>query len=228
MYGLFGKVHKGRAVFPQFSRGQYIFAKEFNPSKPLIRSFDFGFNRPAVVWAQMEGSQIVVLAELMGKEVYLQDFIRDEVLTYQQSLFGQLLHKPIDFCDPRGSDESDKGKSSVQILNEHGIFPAYRRTWIEEGIKVMKDLLDTKNENDEPNMIIHPRCKTLIEGFRGGYHREQGEDKPHKDGFYEHLMDALRYLCLHAVQRAKISSLNRNAQSKNVYVNPITGRRCEF
>ena len=41
---------------------------------------------------------------------------------------------------------------------------------------------------------IDQKCKTLIDGFLGGYVRKDGDDEtPEKDGFYEHLFDALRY-----------------------------------
>jgi hypothetical protein len=230
IYGLFGKVFKGRPVFPQFSRGNYVKGFEFDPNLQLIRGWDFGYNRPAVVWAQMKNKQVRILAEMMGKEIYLADFIKNEVLPYQMSLFGEKLnYKPLDFCDPRGSDESDKGKSSVQVLNEHGIFPVYRRTWIEEGLVKVKECMDTVDEKTgEANFLVHPRCKVLIEGYRGGYAREDGEDKPKKDDYYDHLQDCARYLIIHALQRHKISALMNKQTEVRRYTNPHTGRIVEF
>ena len=229
IYGLFGKVFKGRPVFPQFSRGNFIKAMDYDPTSPLIRGFDFGYNRPAVVWAQMKNKQIRIIAELMGKAIYLADFIKDEVLPYQMSVFGESKCKPLDFCDPRGSDESDKGKTSIQVLNEHGIYPAYRRTWIEEGLKVIKECMDTKDlATGEPNFLIHPRCKVLIDGYRGGYAREDGEEKPRKDDFFDHLQDCARYLIIHAYQRARISVLMNKQEAIKRYVNPHTGRVVEY
>jgi hypothetical protein len=230
LYGLFGKVYKGRPVFPQFARGNFVFNVPFDPDTSIIRGWDFGYNRPAVVWAQMKNKQIRVIAEMMGKEIYLSDFVKDEVLPYQVHLFGdKLRHKILDFCDPRGSDESDKGKTSVQILNDLGIYPAYRRTWIEEGIKAIKELMDTKDQQTgEPNLLIHPRCKVLIDGFRGGYSRIDGGEIPNKDDYFDHLQDCFRYLVIHALQRAKISGLMKEQGEVRVYINPYTGRRCEF
>jgi len=229
IYGMFGRVHKGKPVYAQFSRGSYIKPVEYDKSKPLIRTWDFGFNHPAIVWMQMHNMQIRIIAEMMGNQIYLQDFIKDDVLPYQMRLFGDQTIKPIDFCDPRGSDASDKGKSSVQVLQEHGIYPAYRRTWIEEGIKDVKQCLDTKDKDtEEPNLLVHPRCKNVIEGFRGGYAREDGEEKPKKDGYFEHLMDCTRYGVTHCLQRAKVGLLNRTAQASRVYTNPHTGRRFEM
>lgn len=234
IFGQFGKIHTGRPVYPQFTNGGYVREVPFDPKYPLIRGWDFGYNRPAVVWLQMVGRQVRLLAEMMGKNVYLEDFIKEEVLPYQSSLFGEgTKEQPLrmlDFCDPRGADQSDKGKTSIDILHEAGIRPAYRRTWIEEGIKAVKQCMDTVNPSTkEPNYLVHPRCKNLIDGLRGGYKREEGEEMPEKDGFYEHLQDAHRYAILHCVQRAKINALmNNDIEPARVFVNPHTGRRIEF
>lgn len=193
IYGMFGKVHKGRPVFPQFSRGNFIRPIEPTKGYPIYRGIDFGFNHPVCVWLQFINGQARILAEKQGRKVYLDDFIRNEIFPYQLSLFGDADGKDWeqyrDFCDPRGSDESDKGKSSVGILNDHGIYPIYRRTYIEEGLKAIKQLLDTQ-QNGEPNFLIHARCRNLIEGFKGGYHRLDGEESPEKDNVYDNCFAA--------------------------------------
>jgi len=229
IYGLFGKVHKGRPVFPQFARGNYVSPIEFDPKVTLIRSWDFGFNHPAVVFMQVINKQVRVLAELQGKEIYLEDFVDDEVLPFQESLFGSLKVPPRDFCDPRGSDQTDKGKSSVQILNDKRIYPVFRRTWIEEGIKAIKECMDTKDINSGfPNFLIHPRCKIAIEGYRGGYARLDGEETPNKDNYYDHIQDAIRYGVIHALQRIKVNQLNAQVANIKTHVSKYTGYRKEF
>lgn len=226
IYGQFGKVHLGKAVYPQFANGNYIKEFEYNPALPIVRGWDFGFRRPAVVWAQVERRQIKIIAEMLGKDIYLQDFIKDEVFPYQETLFG-LNGRYVDYCDPRGSDQSDKGKTSIDILHEHGVRPIYRRSWINEGIKVVKDQMDMIDKSTGlPNLLVHPRCRNLIEGFKGGYAREDGEEMPRKCGYYEHLQDAARYLCLHVSQRFKVQEHLQSVE--RVYISPHTGRRLEF
>jgi hypothetical protein len=230
IYGLFGKVHTGRPVYPQFAKGNYISSIQFDPSLPLVRGWDFGYNHPAVVWLQMRRGQIRVLGELLGKNIYLDDFITKQVLPMQAQLFGMDIVAHRDFCDPRGSDESDKGKTSVTILREHGVYPAYRRTFIEEGVKGIKSRMDTVDpDTKEPNLLVHPRCTNIIEGFRGGYHRADGSEEPEKDDFYDHLQDALRYAVLHCLQRAQINEIMKRDQAKTrTIISPHTGRRLEF
>jgi PBSX family phage terminase large subunit len=189
IYGMFGRVHKGRPVFPQFNRGNYVWSVEVEEDKTLFRSWDFGYNTPACVWFQFIDGQMRVLEEMCGNKEYIDDFAK-RVLKHQAEMFpNNKITK--DFCDPHGADEKDTGQTSVKALNELGIYPQYRRQSIAEGIKAIKWLLDTKNKNNEPNFYINGRCKRLVEGFRGGYHRLDGEEHPAKDGYYDHVFDCL-------------------------------------
>lgn len=229
IWGLFGKVHKGRPVFPQFQRGDYIKPVEFDPTLPLVRGWDFGYNHPVCIFAQIKRKQLRIIGEVLGDQIYLDKFVEQKVMPYQQLLFHTLKLKPLDFCDPRGSDESDKGMTSIQILNSFGIYPVYRRTFIEEGLKVINNFMDTiDEETGEPNYLIHPRCKNLIEGNNGGYHRVAGEDKPNKDNIYDNAQDGKRYLAIHLAQRAKIALLTKqHADQTRTHVSKYTGRRVE-
>lgn len=229
IYGQLGKVHKGRPVFPQFSRGNYIVPMQIDPKMPVYRCFDFGFNRPACVWLQIYGGQVRVIGEMLGQRIYLDDFLREKIFPYEADVLGLNSGTVFrGFCDPAGSQESDKGKSSIEILNEHGIFPVYRKTRIEEGIKAVKHFLDSA-DNGEPNFQVHPRCTKLIEGFRGGYHRLDGEESPNKDGFYDHLFDALRYGAVHIHKRLKWGSMQAvvNEMEDGVSYGKRTGYRRE-
>lgn len=228
IYGMFGRVHRGSPVYPQFTRGNFIYAMEAVPKYPIYQGWDFGYRRPAVVWSQFIDGQFRILAEKLGKDTYLEDFVRKDVLPMQQTLFGDWPQYKA-FCDPHGSDESDKGRTSVEILNDFNIYPVHRRTRIQEGIKAVKELMDTKDSNGLPNFMIHPRCQNLIEGFRGGYHREDGEEEAAKDGTFDHLQDAMRYTAVHLVRRFRFNkaqtSMNENQRA---FVHPITGRRREY
>lgn len=226
IYGMFGKVHKGRPVYPQFKRGEYIQPVEVDPKATIFRGWDFGYNRPACVWLQFINGQARIFAEKLGEKIYLEDFI-PVCREMERNLFPD-NHIFKDFCDPRGADESDKGVTSISILNDAGIYPVFRRTFIEEGLKAIKELLDTKGPDGYPRFIIHGRCKNLIEGFRGGYHRLDGENKPEKDNYYDHMQDALRYALIHLVRRHRFNKSEQVFANQKVFVHPISGRRIEY
>ncbi len=229
IYGMFGRVHKGRPVFPQFRKGNHIHDRLTHDQKSIIwRGWDFGYNNPACVWLQFINGQARVLAELQGSKIYLDDFI-GQALDYQKQIFGEHdLWK--DVCDPHGADEKDTGKTSLDTMHEHGIFPVYKKTTIADGIKAIKDLLDTRAVNSlDPNFIIHPRCKRLIEAMRGGYHRADGEDHPEKDGYFDHLMDAMRYVLIHLMRAHRFNKAASHLErTQNVFIHPVTGRRIEL
>src|SRR6267142_114717 len=226
IFGMFGRVHRGRPVFAEFSRGNYIEGITPQDNLVIFRGWDFGYNNPACVWLQFVDGQVRVLAEKLGRKIYLDDFIK-ECRQLEKEIFPQHFIWN-DFCDPHGSDETDKGKTSVEIMNDAGIYPLHRRTRIEEGIKAMRECLNTKGQDGHANFIIHPRCRNLIEGLRGGYHREDGKDDPVKDGFYDHLMDALRYTVVALVRRHKFNRMATTFNAANVIIHPVTGRRIEI
>jgi hypothetical protein len=39
-------------------------------------------------------------------------------------------------------------------------------------------------------------CPLLIDAISGGYAMDERTDEPKKDGYYDHLVDALRYACV--------------------------------
>jgi hypothetical protein len=228
IYGQFGRVHKGRPVFPQFSRGNYIRPFSIDRNLPLIRGWDFGFNNPACTWMQLAGHQLRVVGSILGSRIYLDDFVREKVIPYETELVGgKWIGSRMEFCDPAGSQESDKGLTSVQILNELQIYPAHRRTKIEEGLKAIKSFLDGAT-NGDTNFLIHPRATRLIEGFRGGYSRLDGEDLPDKTSGFDHEMDALRYAAVHLFNRRRVNELNLAQAGNQVWVSKTGSRRFEI
>jgi hypothetical protein len=71
------------------------------------------------------------------------------------------------------------------------IFPTYRKQFIEPGINAINFHLDTVDGLTKlSNFLIHPRCRLLVDALKGGYHRLDGENKPEKDGLYDHCIAA--------------------------------------
>jgi hypothetical protein len=67
-----------------------------------------------------------------------------------------------------------------------------RQMLVRDGLNIIRNLLLPMPDGNV-RIKIDFECKLLVDGFLGGYTRND-DDEPVKDGYYEHLFDALRYL----------------------------------
>jgi hypothetical protein len=195
----------GRRVYPEFKSELHVSKLSPIPYRDIWRGWDFGYHHPACVWLQVaDNDRIHILAELMGTEVILQNFT-DQVNALSKKLFPGWDFK--DAGDPAVRARSDKNeRTSADILRYNGINIQSRPTLIKDGINLIRSLLTPRADNFV-QVKIDESCNTLIEGFLGGYQRNE-EDEPIKDNFYEHIFDALRYVVV-IIYDAKTRSIKR-------------------
>lgn len=200
IHGEWGPDPRGQGVFSQeFSTAYHVGKLKPLAGMPMIRAWDFGRRRPAVVWAQVtpEGWVNRLHAD-MGDNIPLEQWI-ENVLRLSALKFS-MASGWSDFCDPHGEARRDDGQSSCDVMRKHGLQPKSRDVAVERGVDLMSKGLATLVRGRPKSMFDVDGCKTLIEGYSGGYiwaptrpgHELKRE--PWKDGFYEHLMDADRYL----------------------------------
>ena len=219
--GEFGYILQGEPVFPSFKETLHIDdTLRYNPTKYLIRGWDFGWHHPAVVFLQLQEDYIAVLDEVMGDKIYLHDFA-SYITEYTNSVYPNAITK--DYCDPSGSAKSDKSeRTSVDILRSYNIYPIYKRSEVLETVETINRLLTTLAKDGKPMLRFSPKCKTLIQAMLGGYCYQKKENKiepiPMKDGYYEHLVDALRYIVanLFTTQNERAEKM-RNFEIQQVY-----------
>lgn len=186
----------GKKVYRTFNKQVHAGKPlQFNPDKTLYRVWDFGYNHPAVLWAQInDKSQLCVLKEMQGNDITIYDFA-PQVLKVTNDLFPKA--KCRDFCDPAGTQKNDKSDfPTVEILRRNfrvicryeRIAGATRREWVRKLLMIRED--------GEPGILIDAdRCPILVEGFSGGYvTKENDPDTPDDDGYYEHTQDCLQYI----------------------------------
>lgn len=178
------------------------------------RYWDFGFHRPAVVWAQVSPSLIwKVYKEYMGNNVYIQDFA-PKVIDISNKIFGGA--KFLDFGDPAGNQKNDKvDTTTIKLLEkDFKIKIQSRFSLISEGVELIQGKINRVIDG-EPAFQINPdECPILMAGLTGAYCRAKvstGKDMqsadPIKDGHFEHTQDALR---MGAVNIFGANSDNRN------------------
>jgi len=207
----------GNPVFADFRKEKHTGEFQVNPFKPIFRGWDFGYHHPAVVFAQFDDfERLIVLDEIMGEDILLEVFVKDYVLGKYKNHQGRF----VDFCDPAGSHKNDVSeKTSIEILNSCGIYPIWRKSEIGEGLTIIRKML-IEDRAGKPAIMIDKRCKVLIDGFLGGYHYpEKTEGKPEKelpekDGYYEHLMDALRYIVVNTKTMFEVKKGVRSEEAR--------------
>src|SRR5690606_14696719 len=125
--------------------------------------------------------------------------------------------------DPRGHDKAPNGKETCfQILQGFGINAKGERgtrEYVEEGIRQVKKEFSTLI-GGIPQLTLDPSCALLRAAYFGRYVRNDDDGRPKKDGYYEHICDADRYISHHhrhndavqsAIVQSKIARIQRTA-----------------
>ena len=133
---------------------------------------------------------------MMGQDETAHQFAT-RVMAFQQENFPSPKNI-VDYGDPAVAQATDKGDTTLQILRKLGITINFRHTLIDPGIKHIRGLLSSMRSG-EPELRFSDACPILIGAFEHGYHYMKFKDgtfgkKPHKDGWWEHAADGIRYL----------------------------------
>jgi len=174
---------------------------QIDPKAPLLRSWDFGFHHPAVCWGQFhEGVQLRILQSDMGDDIDFRLYVR-RVLTLTSQWFPG--RQVLDCCDRAGAFKSTTvGEEETRILtSEFGIVPRYRYFRVPYTLDLMRKLMKGTHKH-EPCFIVNDTESNFLlrEALKGGYHYAEPKhdhpekEEPFQDGYYENIVDPVRYL----------------------------------
>ena len=189
--GAWGNTYPGEAVIRQFRRKRHVSEEPLKfMGGTLFRFWDFGYNRPAVLFAQVRtDGRMQILDEFLGHHIEGTRFI-DTVLARTSAKFPTAT-KFVDFGDPAVAQTKDTG-SMLALLNNAGILMRYQRTPFDVSIQVLRKRFEMDIEGD-PAILLDPSVRILADGLAGGYHLKEDGVTPRKDGYFDHEVDALRY-----------------------------------
>lgn len=227
--GQWGTIVKGTPVYGKILHPDFhIRTMPRYPGQVLLRGWDFGFNHPATSFRLLDQMGRMNIAHaVMGEKKDLRDFI-PQILQETLVRFGEDV-RIFDYGDPRGHDKSPSGRETCfDVLKEHGVHAIGERgsrEYVEDGIAQVRREFATLIEG-LPQLTIDPGCSLIRAAYFGKYVR--GDDgKPVKDGYYEHICDADRYISHHhrnndAVKKA-ISDRKQKYHIYSQYKNRYTG-----
>lgn len=210
---------EGRPVYMDDWNRTFHVAKDFlryAPHLPVIRGWDFGLT-PACVFAQlMPDMKLYVLKELCEEEMGIERFL-DQVKAKSHDWFPN-CKKFVDIIDPAGFRRSETDeRSCMTIMSGNPWFlkpvpgiqnPVARRNAV---VKFLQ-----RNIRGTPAFLVSPSCKTIINGFDGGYHFAKRRDGslreiPEKNA-YSHPHDALQYIC------TRVFDVDLSAAANNITI----------
>jgi hypothetical protein len=204
LLGGFGFIPDGKPYYSGFSELLHTADLQYNPDKPLICGWDFGYHHPICLITQIDlQDRWVWLREIRGQDVTIDKF-GDYVIS-QLNLFypnATIIY----YGDPAVIQKNDKSEhTSWQILNGKGINIRYKTSEYRLRKEIIEQKLSTLIGQKPAILLDRTNCRTAIEGFLGGYHyplRKAGQEVTHKDelpvrdGFYEHVMNAGEYIAV--------------------------------
>lgn len=201
--GEFGFDIEGRAVFECYDPDIHCAEIYPDPTLPILRGWDFGYNHPAVVWCQYtRDGRLLVLNEFCPETLARHDLVR-EVLAIQEAEWPD-RHPALyrDFGDIAGEQENTTGLTDIEYV-ENALQTSIesRKARISDGLNALRKLMTSIKKMGDgrsvPLFQVDPKCERLCEALGGAYYYEtdkkNDEERPVGKG-YRDVVDALRYI----------------------------------
>lgn len=206
-YGKSWDVFEGKPVYEDFNEHIHTtrIPQKLHTGLPVLLGWDSSGLTPAVVVAQLQGQQLVVLKEIVGigkgAITFVPEVARELRLCYPQ--ITDLETQVISFFDPAAFQKNAVTEETYLQRMMLGGFKQVRpgpMTWKKRVDGVTEYLVGLVA--GKPKILIYePDCPTLVAGFKGGFRYpdkttevEPDKVRPIKD-IHSHPHDGLQYLC---------------------------------
>lgn len=218
--GEYGTLVSGKPVYGEWWNEDVVAtrAPQVVDALPVLISIDTSGLHPGAVFTQAHGGVVNVLDEAHAQHLPFDEFVEAVLVPKINERFRQC--QLIATVDPSNPRASIGGKTAVQILAGWQIqaeLASSNRLNMRLGAVVR--LLQRRK-----SMSIDPRCKMLVEGFRGKYHypkivsslMESYKPLPEKNMFAD-VHDAMQYAALYYQVGAGRAMNQAVAQKKVMY-----------
>lgn len=206
-YGKSWASFEGRSVYEDFNSTLHLtrVPPVVEVGLPLLIGWDSSGLTPAVVLAQLQDEQLVVLKEIIGSGMGATRFVPlvAEYIKLNYPQITDLETQTISWFDPAGFKKNEITEQTYLQTMVKGGFKQIRpgpMTWEKRREAVTERLVGLANK--KPKILIYePGCPITAAGFKGGYRYadsvadlEPDKVRPLKD-IHSHSQDALQYLC---------------------------------
>jgi PBSX family phage terminase large subunit len=202
--------YEGNGLYTSYFTEDNIY-HDFNINSSLAfyynfyAGIDFGVRRPAyVLLLEDELGRLVVIDELIGDNEPVSTFIHN-VAKRMKSYFGITIHDVEWWGDIAGRqrDQFDGLSILKRVQDEFKISIKTMRNPQFHSVEAIRDMLTTEIQ-DQKLLRVYQNCHITLNGFLGEFQVDDN-GKLLKDGYYEHIHDALRYVCFPLYKRLKHS-----------------------
>lgn len=193
----YGVDESGQAVYREFERRVHVDdrASFMRGGPPIVLGVDYGRTPAVVVCQRRPDGGWHVLDEILAVNVGAQQFVARYVLPKLQREYGST--GLVAWGDPAGEHLTQADERSPALMWRSAGIPI-RPAPVQDPllrIGAVESAL-SKLVGGKPYLIVHPRCRTLIMGFEGGYRfatTPAGEIGTPLKNRYSHVHDALQY-----------------------------------
>ena len=202
--------YEGNGIYTSYFSEDNIY-HDFNMNSNLAfyynfyAGIDFGVRRPAyVLLLEDELGRLVVIDELIGENEPISTFLHN-VAKRLKSNFGVSIHDVEWWGDVAGRQRDQFDGISIlrRIQDEFKLTIKTMRVPQFHSIEAIRDMLTTEIHGKKL-LRVYQNCHITLNGFLGEF-RVDDSGKLLKDGYYEHIHDALRYICFPLYRRIKHS-----------------------
>lgn len=213
--GEFGYDIEGRPVYEAYRPDLHDAEIFEDPTLPILRGVDFGYNRPAVLWCQYtRDGRLLVLRELCPVGVS-RDELHAEVSGLQKAEFPDRHPTQYkDFGDIAGEQPHTTGVTDTEAWEQYFQTRVEgRKARVEDGLNIVRDLMMRSTKRGAPRFQVDYRCETLREALGGAYYysvdkydSKTGDAKIERVQPYVDVADALRFIAHLMVEEQPVYS----------------------
>jgi hypothetical protein len=188
---------RGTLVYGSFTREQNITETEVEPSAPVFWALDFNVDPMSSLIVQIINEKIHVLDEIVLRHATTRQACEEFLKRFPRH------NKWIGICgDASGNKAQTTGASDYDIIREHfasqsNLEVRYKVPKANPTVRERINLTNSKlcSASGEVGLLIHPKCKELIQDFEQvSFREDSAEVDKDRDRMRTHLSDALGYL----------------------------------